>query len=156
MGHLAESKRKKKLAPSHHAATSWSKNASEASIGFKLMASMGWAPGKGLGTDLDGEKNNIKYSLRDDLLGIGAKKEYGGGVWRGMAEVDDLYKKLDVGSGTATPKEEVKEVTKDHEIKLRGGWKMNFHVGDTYTSSFNTPNESDINSPSESDAGNAT
>src|SRR5579871_4877040 len=127
MGHLAESKRKKKLAPSHHAATSWSKNASEASIGFKLMASMGWAPGKGLGTDLDGEKNNIKYSLKDDLLGIGAKKEYGGGVWRGMAEVDDLYKRLDVGNGSKSEDgvnvtETKVEIEEREEVKIRGGW----------------------------------
>ena len=148
MGHLAESKRKKKLAPSHHAQTVWSKNASESSIGFKLMASMGWAPGKGLGTDLHGEKDNIKYTLKDDLLGIGAKKEYGGGVWRGMAEVDDLYKKLDVGSGTVTPKEEA-NVEEVKEIKLWGGWKMNFQVGDMYTSSFTTPNESGISTPNE-------
>lgn len=144
MGHLAEAKRKKKLGPSHHGASAWSKSASESSIGFKLMASMGWAPGKGLGTDLHGEKDNIKYSLKDDLLGVGAKKEYGGGVWRGMAEVDDLYKKLDVGSGNSTPKVEVQEVEDVQEVKLRGGWKMNFHVGDTYTSSFNTPDESEV------------
>ena len=29
------------------------------------------------GSDLQGEKNNVKYSLKDDLLGVGAKKEYG-------------------------------------------------------------------------------
>jgi Pin2-interacting protein X1 len=149
MGHLAESKRKKKLAPSHHAPTAWSKNASASSIGFKLMSSMGWAPGKGLGTELHGEQDNIKYSLKDDFLGIGAKKEYGGGVWRGMSDVDDLCKKLDVGSGNVTPKEEAK-VDEVKEIQVRGGWKMKFQVGDTYTSSFATPNDSGADTPNES------
>jgi Pin2-interacting protein X1 len=134
---LAEPKRRKKLTPSNHGPSAWSKAAPNSSVGFKLMASMGWAPGKGLGNDLQGEKDNIKYSLKDDLLGIGAKKEYGGGVWRGMGEVDDLYRRLDVGGSPKPPVEEVTEVTEVKEvIKLRGGWTMNFQVGDTYKSSF--------------------
>jgi Pin2-interacting protein X1 len=139
---LAETKRKKKLLPSNHAASTCSKAAPDSSIGFKLMASMGWAPGSGLGSDLQGEKDNVKYSLKDDLLGVGAKKEYGGGVWRGMSEVDDLYKRLDVGSnGSKQNGEAVEgkvEVLQEevNELKLKGGWKMRFQVGDTYTSSF--------------------
>jgi Pin2-interacting protein X1 len=134
---LAEPKRRKKLTPSNHGPSAWSKAAPNSSVGFKLMASMGWAPGKGLGNDLQGEKDNIKYSLKDDLLGVGAKKEYGGGVWRGMGEVDDLYRRLDVGGSPKPAVEEVTEVTEVKEVvKLRGGWKMNFHVGDTYKSSF--------------------
>lgn len=100
---------------------------------------MGWAPGVGLGSDLQGEKDNVKYSLKDDLLGVGAKKEYGGGVWRGMGEVDDLYKRLDVGNGAKTPNgvEENAEVMEvKEEVRLKGGWKMRFQAGDTYTSSF--------------------
>lgn len=160
---LAEPKRRKKLTPSNHGPSAWSKAAPNSSVGFKLMASMGWAPGKGLGNDLQGEKDNIKYSLKDDLLGIGAKKEYGGGVWRGMGEVDDLYRRLDVGGSPKPPVEEVTEVTEiKEEIKLRGGWKMNFQVGDTYRSSFSreesevevatsTPKSSEDNSDSTSE-----
>src|SRR5436190_21391042 len=97
------------------------------------MASMGWSPGQGLGNDLQGEKDNVKYSLKDDLLGIGAKKEYGGGLLRGTGEVDDLYRRLEIGSNSAIVeevevKEEVTEVNK--EIKIRGGWQMKFQVGD--------------------------
>jgi Pin2-interacting protein X1 len=134
---LAEPKRRKKLTPSNHGPSAWSKAAPNSSVGFKLMASMGWAPGRGLGNDLQGEKDNIKYSLKDDLLGIGAKKEFGGGVWRGMGEVDDLYRRLDVGGSPKPPTEEVTEVVEvKEEVKLRGGWKVNFQVGDTYKSSF--------------------
>jgi Pin2-interacting protein X1 len=134
---LAEPKRRKKLTPSNHGPSAWSKAAPNSSVGFKLMASMGWAPGQGLGNDLQGEKDNIKYSLKDDLLGIGAKKEFGGGVWRGMGEVDDLYRRLDVGGSPKPPTEEVTKVIEvKEEVKLRGGWKMNFQVGDTYKSSF--------------------
>src|SRR5436190_20931832 len=100
------------------------------------MSSMGWAPGQGLGNELQGEKDSVKYALKDDLLGIGAKKEYGGGLWRGTGEVDDLYRRLGVGGNKPTQeavevKEEVKEVK-----KVRGGWQMKFQVGDIYTSSF--------------------
>ena len=138
---LAEPKRRKKLLPSNNAPSTWSKAAPDSSIGFKLMAGMGWAPGSGLGSDLQGQKNNVKYSLKDDLLGVGAKKEYGGGVWRGMGEVDDLYKRLDVGNGSksedgANVTETKVEIVEREEVKIRGGWQMRFQVGDVYTSSF--------------------
>jgi Pin2-interacting protein X1 len=136
MGHLAESKRKTKLLPSHHAHSTWSKSAPSTSIGFKLMSSMGWAPGKGLGNDLQGKKDNVKYSLKDDTLGVGARKEYGGGLWRGTAEVDDLYRKLEVGAGAGVAEQEERE-----EVVVKTGWKMKFQVGDTYTSSFSMQEE---------------
>src|SRR5271156_4964692 len=142
---LAEAKRKKKFTPSHlgGAISDWTSDSTSSSIAFKLMSSMGWTPGKGLGNDLQGEKDNIKVALKDDLLGLGAKKEYGGGLWRGTAEVDDLYRRLEVGVGVKSEKNEesvvkVEEVKKEEEVKMRGGWKMRFLVGDTYTSSFST------------------
>ena len=133
---LAETKRKKKFAPSNFGPSAWSNAAPTSSVGFKLMSSMGWAPGQGLGNDLQGQKDSVKYALKDDLLGIGAKKEYGGGLWRGTREVDDLYRRLEVGGNKATEevvevKEEIKEVK-----KVRSGWQMKFQVGDIYTSSF--------------------
>jgi Pin2-interacting protein X1 len=150
---LAEPKRKKKLAPSHHAPSTWSKEA-PTSLGFKLMSSMGWSPGQGLGQDLQGEKDNIKYALKDDLLGIGAKKEYGGGLWRGTSEIDDLYKRLDVGSKQQVGvqrQEKVVEEPVGEKVKLRGGWEMKFQVGDTYTSSFSrTETETEGSTPAAS------
>src|SRR5438046_7226190 len=97
---------------------------------------MGWAPGQGLGNELQGEKDSVKYALKDDLLGIGAKKEYGGVLWRGTGEVDDLYRRLEVGGNKLT--EEVVEVEEEvREVKkVRGGWQMKFQVGDIYTTSF--------------------
>jgi Pin2-interacting protein X1 len=135
---LAETRRKKKLIPSNAGPSAWSTAAPTSSVGFKLMSSMGWAPGKGLGNNLQGEKENIKYALKDDLLGIGAKKEYGGGVWRGMGEVDDLYRRLDVGGTKSQDGEEVNGdvVELEQQIKIRGGWQMKFCAGDTYTSAF--------------------
>jgi Pin2-interacting protein X1 len=148
---LAEVKRKKKFIPSSKTASSWSSSAATSSIGFKLMSSMGWAPGKGLGYDLQGNHDNVKYSLKDDLLGIGAKKEYGGGLWRGTTEVDDLYRRLEVGSISSREHEEVKPEVKEvkEEAKCVGKWQMRFHVGDTYTSSF-SESQSEVNTPQES------
>jgi hypothetical protein len=133
---LAETKRKKKFAPSNFGPSAWLNAAPTSSVGFKLMSSMGWAPGQGLGNDLQGEKDSVKYILKDNLLGIGAKKEYGGGLWRGTGEADDLYRRLEVGGNKPTEevvevKEEVKEIK-----KIRNGWQMKFQVGDIYTSSF--------------------
>jgi G-patch domain len=150
---LAEPKRKKRLAPSHNAHSTWSKSTAESSLGFKLMSSMGWAPGHGLGQDLQGEKDNVKYSLKDDVLGVGAKKEYGGGLWRGTSEIDDLYKRLEVGAkaGVAGEKvvEKVEEVVEE-KVKMRGGWAMRFQVGDTYTSSFSrNVSETEVSTPAE-------
>ena len=147
---LAETKRKKKLCPSHHAPSTWSKAAPTSSLGFKLMSSMGWTPGQGLGQDLQGKKDNIKYALKDDLLGIGAKKEYGGGLWRGTSEIDDLYKRLEVGSKVGVVAEEPNVEPEVEKVKLRGGWEMKFQVGDTYTSSFSrteTETETEVSTP---------
>ena len=82
---------------------------------------MGWTPGNGLGNDLQGDKDNIKVALKDDLLGLGAKKEYGGGLWRGTAEVDDLYRRLEFGAGNLHPEEEVgvEEVKEEEESRRR-------------------------------------
>src|SRR5271170_5234979 len=139
---LAEPKRKKKFTPSHlgGGTSDWTSDSPSSSIAFKLMSSMGWTPGKGLGNALQGEKDNIKVALKDDLLGLGAKKEYGGGLWCGTAEVDDLYRRLEVGAGGKSEQQEdgVKVEEVKEEVKMRGGWKMRFLVGDTYTSSFST------------------
>ena len=145
---LAEAKRKTKLGPSHHAPSTWSKEAPTSSLGFKLMSSMGWSPGQGLGQDLQGKKDNVKYALKDDFLGIGAKKEYGGGLWRGTSEIDDLYKRLEVGSKAGVVAEVLNVEPVVEKVKLRGGWEMKFHVGDTYTSSFSrTETETEVSTP---------
>ena len=142
---LAEPKRKKKLVPANSGRTNWENVSAAPSVAFKLMSSMGWTPGKGLGEKLDGEKESLRYLIKDDLLGIGAKKEYGGGVWRGMGEVDDLYARLDVGG--STPKEE--EIMNE-EVEEVGrplfGWKMKFMNGTVLQNSVETVEESIVKS----------
>lgn len=39
-----------------------------------MLMKMGWAPGKGLGVNEDGGQHHIKIKLKDDNLGLGAKK----------------------------------------------------------------------------------
>jgi len=142
---LAEPKRKKKLIPANSGRTNWENVSAAPSVAFKLMSSMGWTPGKGLGENLDGEKESLRYLVKDDLLGIGAKKEYGGGLWRGMGEVDDLYARLDVGG--STPKEE--EIMNE-EVEEVGrplfGWKMKFMNGAVLQNSVETVEESLVKS----------
>ncbi|KAI8067952.1 hypothetical protein BC940DRAFT_299958 [Gongronella butleri] len=50
----------------------WSNDTSK--FGFRMMAKMGWAPGKGLGANEDGSQQHVKIRLKDDNLGLGAKK----------------------------------------------------------------------------------
>ncbi|KAI8331539.1 hypothetical protein BC941DRAFT_517504 [Chlamydoabsidia padenii] len=50
----------------------WSNDTSK--FGFRMMAKMGWAPGKGLGLNEDGKQQHVKIKLKDDNLGLGAKK----------------------------------------------------------------------------------
>ncbi|ORX61537.1 G-patch-domain-containing protein [Hesseltinella vesiculosa] len=50
----------------------WSNDTSK--FGFRMMAKMGWAPGKGLGANEDGSQDHVKIRLKDDNLGLGAKK----------------------------------------------------------------------------------
>jgi Pin2-interacting protein X1 len=50
----------------------WSNDTSK--FGFRMMAKMGWAPGKGLGVNEDGKQQHVKIKLKDDNLGLGAKK----------------------------------------------------------------------------------
>ncbi|KAI8099852.1 putative telomerase inhibitor [Halteromyces radiatus] len=50
----------------------WSNDTSK--FGFRMMAKMGWAPGKGLGVNEDGNQQHVKIKLKDDTLGLGAKK----------------------------------------------------------------------------------
>ncbi|KAL1930302.1 hypothetical protein VTP01DRAFT_1456 [Rhizomucor pusillus] len=68
---LAENKIKQRLSadPNNLA---WSNDQSK--FGFRMLMKMGWAPGKGLGVNEDGGQHHIKIKLKDDNLGLGAKK----------------------------------------------------------------------------------
>ncbi|KAF7732892.1 PIN2/TERF1-interacting telomerase inhibitor 1 [Apophysomyces ossiformis] len=51
----------------------WSKD--ESKFGFRMLMKMGWAPGKGLGINEDGNKEHVKIRLKDNTLGVGATKK---------------------------------------------------------------------------------
>ena len=44
-------------------------------FGYKLLSSMGWAPGKGLGINEDGGQEHIKIRLKENNYGVGANKK---------------------------------------------------------------------------------
>ncbi|KAG2180117.1 hypothetical protein INT43_003905 [Umbelopsis isabellina] len=44
-------------------------------FGHKMLTKMGWAPGKGLGTNEDGHTEHVKVRLKDNNFGIGANKK---------------------------------------------------------------------------------
>ncbi|KAI8621870.1 G-patch domain-containing protein, partial [Chytriomyces sp. MP71] len=43
-------------------------------MGYKMLKSMGWSSGKGLGKNEDGRAEHVKVSLKSNNLGIGADK----------------------------------------------------------------------------------
>jgi len=44
-------------------------------FGHKMLTKMGWAPGKGLGANEDGNTEHVKVRLKDNNFGIGANKK---------------------------------------------------------------------------------
>lgn len=44
-------------------------------FGHKMLTKMGWAPGKGLGSNEDGHTEHVKVRLKDNNFGIGANKK---------------------------------------------------------------------------------
>ncbi|KAI9283867.1 hypothetical protein BC943DRAFT_327185 [Umbelopsis sp. AD052] len=44
-------------------------------FGHKMLTKMGWAPGKGLGANEDGNTDHVKVRLKDNNFGIGANKK---------------------------------------------------------------------------------
>lgn len=40
-----------------------------------MLMKMGWAPGKGLGVNEDGQQEHVKVRIKDDTLGLGASKK---------------------------------------------------------------------------------
>ncbi|WBW73526.1 ribosome biogenesis protein, G-patch domain, PINX1 family Pxr1 [Schizosaccharomyces osmophilus] len=69
----------------------WAKNKDRK--GFKLLASYGWQDGNGLGQQQHGRIHNIKVSLKDDTLGIGAKPS-NDTEWSGLGEFNAIFGRL--------------------------------------------------------------
>lgn len=47
----------------------------QSKFGFRMLMKMGWAPGKGLGVNEDGNQEHVKIRLKEDNLGLGANKK---------------------------------------------------------------------------------
>ncbi|EPY52599.1 ribosome biogenesis protein [Schizosaccharomyces cryophilus OY26] len=69
----------------------WAKNKDRK--GYKLLASYGWQDGNGLGQQQHGRIHNIKVSLKDDTLGIGAKPS-NDTEWSGLGEFNAIFGRL--------------------------------------------------------------
>ncbi|RUS27607.1 hypothetical protein BC938DRAFT_483002, partial [Jimgerdemannia flammicorona] len=51
----------------------WSRDTNK--FGYKMLANMGWAPGKGLGLNEDGGQEHVKIRLKENNFGIGANRK---------------------------------------------------------------------------------
>lgn len=101
--------------------TKWSKNTT--SFGHKIMIEQGWAPGQFLGAQdaphaefhTEANASHIRVVLKDDNLGIGAKK--GSGVNQGECVGLDVFQTL-LGRLNSTDEEEyVKEQNRREDLK---------------------------------------
>lgn len=121
---LAEVKRKQRLVGSARTSNAtWSNDASLP--GQRLLASMGWNAGEGLGANNTGTNAPITMALKLDNTGIGvdrahreAKAKNPNGVWVGAnGELDALYAQLSAAasasssSGAQTPPVSTSEAT---------------------------------------------
>jgi len=80
-------------------------------FGQKLMEKFGWAKGKGLGAQEDGETENIKVKVKNDKQGIGANNDYSDTWLDHQDDFNSILAALNTshsapGSGTATPTNE--------------------------------------------------
>ena len=101
--------------------TKWSKNTT--SFGHKIMTEQGWTPGQFLGAQdaphaefhTEANASHIRVVLKDDNLGIGAKK--GSGVNQGECVGLDVFQTL-LGRLNSTDEEEyVKEQNRREDLK---------------------------------------
>jgi len=80
----------------------------ENKFGQKLMEKFGWAKGKGLGAQEDGETENIKVKVKNDKHGVGANNDYSDTWLDHQDDFNSILASLNTshsapGSGTATP-----------------------------------------------------
>ena len=57
-----------------HGAAFWSEERASGSVGVKLLERMGWQEGRGLGKQEAGTQSFVRAKLKNDTVGIGAKK----------------------------------------------------------------------------------
>jgi Pin2-interacting protein X1 len=108
----------------------WSDSTSK--LGYRLLSSMGWKSGAGLGKDLDGINKHVAVKLKKDVLGVGADKCTIDNWLDNTSAFDALLQSLNSGT------KEVEEVVEKKEVKKEGNgrnshrskWLRNKSVGD--------------------------
>ena len=69
-------------------------------VGFKLLSKMGWTSGKGLGAGENGMSSNIKVSVKDNNLGIGATHNSSDSWLENAFGFDNMLKNFDAKDDT--------------------------------------------------------
>ncbi|CAB63496.1 Protein pxr1 [Schizosaccharomyces pombe] len=119
----------------------WAKDTNR--LGFKLLSSYGWVNGNGLGEKQHGRIHNIKVSLKDDTLGIGAKAT-NDLEWSGLGEFNAIFGRLngdESAYGVYAEKAKVQQLTYERQSANEKGLKSlelsrRFVLGGTFTSEF--------------------
>lgn len=136
---LSETKRKTRLIGS--AVTKNSAWTNDASLpGQRLLSSMGWSQGQGLGTSSQGTAVPITMAFKMDNKGIGARRfekearsQGKADAWiGGGGELGDLFARLNKGSdASASPSPGPVEPVKEEDEKERRHKKSKRDKGDT-------------------------
>ena len=93
-------------------------------LGYQMMSSMGWNPGKGLGASQHGPLTVLKSSVKVSKKGIGSKDDGVEKPWEGLSHLDKLFDRLN-GKGVVEKKEEPR-----YSQTIRGKMGMVFVKGD--------------------------
>lgn len=106
------SSRKQATSGSRSGASFWQEEKSN--FGVKMMQSMGWAEGKGLGKNEHGTQSYLRAKFKADARGIGANGDQEDATWTATQDIyTDLLKRLKTenASPSPSPVEESVEVT---------------------------------------------
>jgi Pin2-interacting protein X1 len=108
----------------------WSDSTSK--LGYRLLSSMGWKSGAGLGKDLDGINKHVSVKLKKDVLGVGADKCTIDNWLDNTSAFDALLESLNEGNKVEEVIVEKKEVKKEESGRNshRSKWLRNKSVGD--------------------------
>ncbi|CDS11501.1 hypothetical protein LRAMOSA03764 [Lichtheimia ramosa] len=115
---LAGVKQKQRISADPNNLT-WSNDQSK--FGFRMLMKMGWAPGKGLGVNEDGNQEHVKIRLKEDNLGLGANKKTSDNWLDNTDSFSRLLADLNARteSASATPEPESDEQQQDDEKKKK-------------------------------------
>lgn len=93
----------------------------QSKFGFRMLMKMGWAPGKGLGVNEDGNQEHVKIRLKEDNLGLGANKKTSDNWLDNTDSFSRLLADLNARteSASATPEPESDEQQQDDKKKKK-------------------------------------